>query len=489
MKKLLLRRPVCIVLIFAVVFGGYGLFLLFTGRELSMYVNYDTENTLREAEVRFGESAERAESDIFEVRSVKIRNGYVKAEIRSKKSGTEKVILKAGTVSENGETKKNIVASYVKAGALGIITNNPYQHIFVVLSVLCFLLFCYYVFCFVNAVKTRRFSYDTVFFLSVALFFAMLLCIWGGASVYSFTQYHTTSSQMIYSVNQNLMTMLVFATLPFMLVFVLSVSVSNAVLMKKEGLRPTNALGIITSAVMLGGLAVLVAMYLLKDSYYPEILSAVYAAASSLYIFFEIVLLSSIVYGIYISKHTPEYNKDFIIILGCMIKPDGTLYPLIRGRVDKAIEFYNKQLEATGKAACFIPSGGQGDDEIMPEAEAMKNYLISCGIPEDRIIPETASTTTKENMEFSKKIIDEKTENAEVIFSTTNYHVLRSGAIAYSNGINIDGIGSRTKWYFWPNAFLREVAGIFVDQPKKQLIITLLIALSAGFGSYIYSLL
>ncbi len=489
MKKLLLRRPVCIVLIFAVVFGGYGLFLLFTGRELSMYVNYDAKSTLQEAEVRFGEAAERAESDIFEVKSVKIRNGYVKAEIRSKTSGTEKVSLKAGTVSENGETKKNIAVSYVKAGALGIITNNPYQHIYAVLSVLCFLLFCYYVFCFVNAVKTRRFSYDTVFFLSVALFFAMLLCVWGGASVYSFTQYHTTSSQMVYSVNQNLMTMLVFATLPFMFVFVLSVSVSNAVLMKKEGFRPANALGIITSAVMLVGLAVLVAMYLLKDSYYPKILSAVYAAASSLYIFFEIVLLSSIAYGIYVSKHTPEYNKDFIIILGCMIKPDGTLYPLIRGRADKAVEFYEKQLENTGKAACFIPSGGQGDDEIMPEAEAMKNYLISRGIPEDRIIPETASATTKENMEFSKKIIDGKTENAEVIFSTTSYHVLRSGAIAYSNGINIDGIGSRTKWYFWPNAFLREVAGIFVNQPKKQLVITLLIALSAGFGSYIYSLL
>lgn len=240
---------------------------------------------------------------------------------------------------------------------------------------------------------------------------------------------------------------------------------------------------------MLGGLAVLVALYLLKDNYFPEILSAVYAAAASLYIIFEILLLSAIVYGVYVSKHTPGYDKDYIIILGCMIKPDGTLYPLIRGRADKAVEFYEKQLAATGKAACFVPSGGQGEDECMPEAEAIKNYLLERGIPEDRIFPETASTTTKENMEFSKKIIDEKTKNANVIFSTTSYHVLRSGAIAYSDGIDIDGIGSKTKWYFWPNAFLREVAGIFVNSPKKQIILTLLIALSAGFGSYFYSLI
>lgn len=65
-----------------------------------------------------------------------------------------------------------------------------------------------------------------------------------------------------------------------------------------------------------------------------------------------------------------------VYILGCGIRKDGTLLPLLKGRVDKAIESYNKQLEATGKKAVFVPSGGQGSDEIISEGEAMKRYLI-----------------------------------------------------------------------------------------------------------------
>lgn len=70
------------------------------------------------------------------------------------------------------------------------------------------------------------------------------------------------------------------------------------------------------------------------------------------------------------------YNKDYIIILGCAIRKDGTLYPLIQGRVDHAIDFWEKQYQATGKKAVFVPSDGQGDDEIIAEAKAMERYLL-----------------------------------------------------------------------------------------------------------------
>lgn len=486
-KKILLRRPVCILLIFVIVFGAYGIFLLVKGDEHTVYANYSAGYSLEKAEVVFGED-DKTESDIFEITDISTFDGYVRATVKAKTQGTEAVCLKTyarGSGTDYERVSKNDILTVGKAN---IILNNIYQHIYIVLSILSLLICVYYIYCFVNAVKTRRYSYDTIFFLSVVMMFAMLLAVWVSASVYSFTQYHTTSSEIIYSVNRNLMTMLIFATLPFMVVYIVSVSVSNIRLMTREGFRPANALGIITSIVMIVGLSVMTGLFYYNQAEKKIWTFVLYSVLSSLYIFFFIVLISAIVYGIYVSKHKPEYDKDYIIILGCKIRDDGTLYPLIRGRADKAIEFYNKQLEVTGKAACFVPSGGQGSDEVIAEGEAVKNYLIEQGIPEDRIFAETESTTTRENMRFSKAIIDEKTENAKILFSTTSYHVFRSGAIAYSNGIKADGVGSKTKWYFWPNAFLREVAGIFTTQPKKQILIMVLIALSAGMGSFLYSM-
>ena len=484
--KLLLKRPLCVLIILALVFGVYGILLLAKGSEHSIYGNYIYDYV--DAEITFGENGDRAESDLIEVKSIEDCGGYVKAVIKAKDKGEERVRLNIHSV--RGENSQGyIVVEDIKAGPANIIVQNLYQNVYIVLSVLSFLIMLYYAFCFVNAVKTKRYSYDTIFFLSIVLIFALLNVVWAGASIYSFMHYHTTSSIPVYTVNQNLMTFLTIATLPLMAVFVVSVSVSNIFLMKREGFRPANALGIITSIFMLGGLAVLVFGFYYNQSKNSTAVSVAYSVLSSLYLFFEIILVSAIAYGIYVSKHVPQYNKDYIIILGCKIKKDGTLYPLVKGRVDKAIEFYKAQLEKTGKAAYFVPSGGKGSDEIIAEGEAMKNYLIEQGIPEDRILAETKSATTRENMKFSKAIIDEQNPDAKIVFSTTSYHVFRSGAIAYHNGINIEGIGSKTKWYFWPNAFLREVAGIFTTQPKKQILVMVLIALSAGLGSFAYSMI
>ena len=40
---------------------------------------------------------------------------------------------------------------------------------------------------------------------------------------------------------------------------------------------------------------------------------------------------------------------------------------------------------ATGKDIIFVPSGGKGDDEVISEAQAIKNYLMEQGIDEGNI--------------------------------------------------------------------------------------------------------
>ena len=101
----------------------------------------------------------------------------------------------------------------------------------------------------------------------------------------------------------------------------------------------------------------------------------------------------------------------YILILGCQIRKDGTLTPLLKSRVDRAIEFANMQKKIKGKDIVFIPSGGKGADELISEAEAMKNYLLEQGISKKNILVEDKSTNTYENMSFSYKLVKNKHSN------------------------------------------------------------------------------
>ena len=113
-----------------------------------------------------------------------------------------------------------------------------------------------------------------------------------------------------------------------------------------------------------------------------------------------------------------------MIILGAKVNEDGISKTLKR-RLDKAIEYYN-----TNKNINIIVSGGQGSDEVVTEALAMKNYLVKNGVSKDKIIMEDKATTTLENIIFSKKII------------TSDYHLFRGQIIASILGIDNEGLCS-----------------------------------------------
>ena len=147
--------------------------------------------------------------------------------------------------------------------------------------------------------------------------------------------------------------------------------------------------------------------------------------------------------------------------------------------MDSAVAFEKKQYEKTGRHAVFIPSGGQGSDEIISEGEAMESYLRSIGVPSEQISREDKSVNTYQNMQFSKQVIDGISNNNEsrIAFATTNYHVFRGYILAKKLGYEAKGIAAKTKQYFFPNAFLREYIGLLVDQKWKHLIFIVLTAL------------
>ena len=178
---------------------------------------------------------------------------------------------------------------------------------------------------------------------------------------------------------------------------------------------------------------------------------------------------------------------DYIIIHGAGLDgPRPT--PLLAGRIDKALELWNKQHQH-GK---FVVSGGQGADEVVSEAQAMRDYLLEKGVPAAAILMEDKSTTTWENLRYSLAIINadratgvDATSSAAVASSgdvtttasdvsgtatsssgfttavvTSDFHVFRCAEYAHNLGIKADGIGSHTKGWYWPTAFIREFIAI-----------------------------
>ena len=75
----------------------------------------------------------------------------------------------------------------------------------------------------------------------------------------------------------------------------------------------------------------------------------------------------------------------------------------------------------------------------------------------------------------------------KVAFFTTNYHVFRSGLKARRVKMRAVGMGAPTRWYFWPNAAVREFVGLLTEHRGKQaLVLALLAAVYAGLTVLAY---
>lgn len=155
-------------------------------------------------------------------------------------------------------------------------------------------------------------------------------------------------------------------------------------------------------------------------------------------------------------------NEKTVIVLGCRVKG---LVPTkaLMSRCLKAYEYLSEN-----KNSICILSGGQGQDELISEAECMKNILIEKGIDEKRIYIENKSTSTQENLKFSKEIIESNNLDKNIIICTSEYHIYRSVIMAKEFDLKASSLAAHSMKFFRIPAFTREVFAVWYYVLKKR---------------------
>ncbi len=191
---------------------------------------------------------------------------------------------------------------------------------------------------------------------------------------------------------------------------------------------------------------------------YTKVIYKIYKAVMILFITSFILLQSAIIINMYKTQDVNSTNSmNTMIVLGAKVNKDGVSKTL-KQRLDKAMEYYNQN-----KHINIIVSGGQGKDEVMTEASAMKNYLVENGVDEDNIILENKATTTLENIMFSKDIMEDLNLENKALIVTSDYHLFRGRFIASILGIDNEGLCSTSSLSSRIYYMIREYSTSIID--------------------------
>ena len=151
-----------------------------------------------------------------------------------------------------------------------------------------------------------------------------------------------------------------------------------------------------------------------------------------------------------------EEACDVLIVCGAQINGYSPSV-ILENRLKTAKEY----LLANPAAICIV-SGGRGENEPCAEAELMKEWLIREGIPGERILTETQSTNTAENMRYSVRLIPEGAERIGVL--TSNFHLYRAKRLLAAAGVTVSAaVGAPSAAFYLPNNLLREFCGVIKD--------------------------
>ena len=259
-------------------------------------------------------------------------------------------------------------------------------------------------------------------------------------------------------------------------VLIVGLLMNAKIVMKKESRTISNLLTLFLGIALICHVIISI---ISPVRFFSEEFKVLFSSFAMIELYFLFDVFNFLTISFIYQFNRPKLNQDFIIVLGSRLFGEN-VPPLLASRINKAIEFYNKQAEIS-KPPKIIFSGGQGSDEIIPEGLGMQKYAIEKGIKIEDTIVECKSVNTLQNMKFSKNIMDKQMpQGHNSIFITNNYHLFRAGIYAKMAKLKSEGIGSKTAGYFIPNAIIREYIAIAAMQKKRHIIVVSLL-LIIGF--------
>ncbi len=153
----------------------------------------------------------------------------------------------------------------------------------------------------------------------------------------------------------------------------------------------------------------------------------------------------------------PPKKLDCVLVLGTQVYANGPS-TLLAWRLDTAAAY----LKENPETLCIV-SGGQGYNEPCAEAEVMYTYLVEHGISGNRILRETRSKNTTENIRFSKELLPEGYETIGIV--TNDFHVYRAVKLAEAGGLHgVYGVSAPSVASFLPNNMFRECLALIKDK-------------------------
>ncbi|MDL2214116.1 YdcF family protein [Clostridia bacterium OttesenSCG-928-O13] len=126
----------------------------------------------------------------------------------------------------------------------------------------------------------------------------------------------------------------------------------------------------------------------------------------------------------------PKGDEKSIVVLGAGLHGE-RISDTLRRRLSAALETWE-----TNQSAVIVVTGGQGPQEDIPEAVAMRRWLLENGVPDEKILVEDKSTSTEENLTFAMKLLEEHGISAKepTAVVTNAFHCYRAASYAEKLG-------------------------------------------------------
>lgn len=196
--------------------------------------------------------------------------------------------------------------------------------------------------------------------------------------------------------------------------------------------------------------------YTIKALWKKKLWKAVFSAFSLL-LTVGIIFTGFATFNMIGATYNTPGKETTVIVLGCKVNPNGPSLSLLK-RLEAACDYLSENTDAP----CIL-SGGQGADEHISEAQAMYDWLTEKGIEKERLYIEDKSTSTEENLSFSKEIIEKQNLPSAITLITNNFHQYRAQKIAERFYSEVYGVSGDTPLYLLPMYYLRELGGILVE--------------------------